>query len=519
MKMKQREFLKQASTSGAARIISPTLCLVLFLATLVGPWISVTWSTETNVLFIAIDDLNDWVGFLAGHPQIKTPNMDRLAQRGVAFSNAHCAAPLCCPSRAAVFSGQQPFTTGIYHNGPNIRKLHPDKVLLPQYFAAHGYRTLGTGKLLHHSSQGLYDKYFTTEQRWSPLGGKQQVSYTKKELLTKTINPRHVVRFGLDNTEIVLPLNRMGSDRNPTGANGESFDWGPFDVEDDEMGDGKITKWAIEQLEGPTDKPFFLAVGYYRPHIPLWAPRRYFDLYPEKSTILPKVLSNDLDDLGETARRWATEPVTAGAHKTVVAHDQWKAAVAAYLACVSFVDAQIGRILETLENSPYRDNTLIVLWGDHGWHLGEKQHWGKWTGWQRATSVPLLIIPPRSAGSQYKSGATCRQPVGLIDLYPTLIDFCGLPAKRDLDGHSLRPLLKDPTRVTEPVISTFDRGNYSIGSDRWRLIRYSDGSEELYDHRSDPHEWHNLAGDARYEHVRRSLEKQLPLSTAAPLGR
>ncbi|MHC4168997.1 MAG: sulfatase-like hydrolase/transferase, partial [Planctomycetota bacterium] len=293
--------------------ILPALCLFLFMTTALSPWTGAALSSRPNVLFIAVDDLNDWVGFLDGHPQIKTPNMDRLARRGVSFANAHCAAPLCCPSRAAVFSGQQPFTTGIYHNGPNIRKLYPDKVLMPQYFAAHGYRTYGTGKLLHHRSQGLYDEYFVTEQRWSPLSGKKQVAYTKEELLTKTTNPRHVVRFGPDKTEIVLPLNRMPSDRNPTGANGESFDWGPFDVDDDDMGDGKITSWAIEQLKRQADKPFFLAVGYYRPHIPLWAPRRYFDLYPEQSTILPKVLSSDLDDLGVTARRWALEPVTAGA--------------------------------------------------------------------------------------------------------------------------------------------------------------------------------------------------------------
>lgn len=499
--------------------MSAAICFALLLTFIVGPRTGVARPARPNVLFIAVDDLNDWVGFLGGHPQIKTPNMDRLAQRGVAFANAHCAAPLCCPSRAAVFSGQQPFTTGIYHNGPNIRKLHPDKVLMSQYFAAHGYRTFGTGKLLHHSSQGLYDEYFVAEQRWSPLAGKQQVAYTKEELLTKTTDLRHVVRFGPDKTEIVLPLNRMPSDRNPTGPNGESFDWGPFDVEDDDMGDGKITSWAIERLNRKTDKPFFLAVGYYRPHIPLWAPRRYFDLYPEQSTILPKVLNNDLDDLGATARRWALEPVTAGAHKTVVEHDQWKAAVAAYLACVSFVDAQIGRILETLENSPHRDNTIIVIWGDHGWHLGEKQHWGKWTGWERATRVPLLIVPPRSAGSEYGGGATCRRPVGLIDLYRTLIDLCELPKKPDLDGRSLRPLLEDPTREIEPIVITFDYGNYCVRSDRWRLIRYNDGSEELYDHTSDPHEWHNLAGETQYEQVRRRLAKRLPTSAAEPLGR
>ena len=500
----------------------PALCLALLFAAILHPAGRVGWCGEPdrpNVLFIAIDDLNDWVGFLDGHPQVKTPNMNRLAKRGVVFANAHCAAPLCCPSRAAVFSGQQPFRTGVYHNGPNIVKLCPDKVLLPQYFANHGYQTLGTGKLLHHGSPDLYDEYFRTEQRWSPLAGRQQVAYTPEELVTKTTNPRHVVRFGPQNTEIILPLNGMPSDRNPSGPAGESFDWGPFDVQDDEMGDGKITTWAIDHLRRTSDKPFFLAIGYYRPHIPLWAPRPYFDLYRGQSTIGPNVLENDLDDLNETGRRWALEPVTAGAHRTVVQHGQWKAAVTAYLACVSLVDAQIGRLLAELDSHSHADNTVIIMWSDHGWHLGEKQHWGKRTGWERSTRVPLVVVPPRKDRSGYQAGATCGQPVSLVDLYPTLVDFCGLPPKGDLDGQSLRPLLRDPLKKTKPVVTTFEHENYTVRSDRWRLICYQDGSEELYDHARDPNEWHNLAGNDRYDDVRRRLAQSLPKSAATPLGR
>src|SRR5688572_30203368 len=169
------------------------------------------WSQDTarpNVLFIAVDDLNDWVGFLKGHPQVKTPHMDRLAKRGMVFANTHCASPLCCPSRAAVFSGQQPFRTGIYHNGPNIRQFHPELALLPQYFAQHGYRTLGTGKLLHHKSPELFDESFTPEQRWSPLRNTAEAAFTPEELATKPNAPRHVVRYGASKKEVVLPLNR-----------------------------------------------------------------------------------------------------------------------------------------------------------------------------------------------------------------------------------------------------------------------------------------------------------------------
>ncbi len=494
------------------------LAIVLALLAWQHQPVSAQQAQRPNVMLIAIDDLNDWVGFLQGHPQVKTPHMDRLAKRGIVFANAHCAAPLCCPSRAAVFSGQQPFRTGIYHNGPNIRQLHPELTLLPQYFASRGYRTLGTGKLLHHRNPDLFDEYFLPEQRWSPLKSGAEAAFSQEELKTKAENPRHTVRYGRQQTQAVLPLNRLPSDRNPTGAAGESFDWGPFDVADDEMGDGQITAWASERLRRESGGPFLLCVGYYRPHIPLWAPRRYFDLYAEQQTILPTVLDSDLEDLSPIARKWALVVETAGLHRTVAEHDQWKAAVAAYLACVSFVDAQVGRLLEALDNGPHRDNTVIVLWSDHGWHLGEKQHWGKWTGWERATRVPLIVAPAKSAGAGSEAGGVRKQPVGLIDLYPTLVELCGLPAKTDLDGKSLVPLLKDPAHETGPVISTFDFGNYSLRTDRWRLIRYQDGTEELYDHQADPREWHNLAGAAAHEATRERLRKVLPTSPAKRLG-
>jgi arylsulfatase A-like enzyme len=440
--------------------------------------------------------------------------MDRLASRGAVFANAHCAAPLCCPSRAAIFSGQQPFRTGIYHNGPNIRQFHPNLVLLPQYFARHGYRTAATGKLLHHRTPDLFDEYFTPEQRWSPLKNTAEAAFTPEELSTKPANPRHVARYGkARDKEAVLPLNRLPSDRNPTGAAGESFDWGPFDVADEEMGDGQITTWAIERLKQSSNQPLLLCVGYYRPHIPLWAPKKYFDLYQNTSITLPPVVETDLDDLSPTGRRWALEAVTAGAHKTVVENNQWQQAVMAYLACVSFVDAQIGRLLDALDNSPHKDNTVIVLWGDHGWHLGEKQHWGKWTGWERSTRVPCLVVPPNS-----QKAVVSEQPVSLIDIYPTLIDLCKLPAKTDLDGQSLVPFMKDPSKQARPVISTFDRGNYSIRSERYRFIHYEDGSEELYDHTADPNEWKNLIDDPTHAGIRAELKKLLPASPAPRLG-
>jgi arylsulfatase A-like enzyme len=234
------------------------------------------------------------------------------------------------------------------------------------------------------------------------------------------------------------------------------------------MGDARITDWAAERLRRRHEQPFFLAVGFYRPHIPLYAPRRYFDLHPAGSILLPETRADDLDDLDETARRLALEPVTAGAHATVARHNQWKDAVAAYLACVSFVDAQVGRLLEALDGGPHAEDTAIVLWGDHGWHLGEKQHWGKWTGWERATRVPLAIVPARGDRDRerFRSGEVCRRPVSLIDLFPTLLDLCGLPPEPGQDGASLVPQLRDPSAPTRPALTTFGPGNYSVRDER-----------------------------------------------------
>jgi arylsulfatase A-like enzyme len=471
-------------------------------------------NSKPNVLFIAIDDLNDWIGPLHGHPQVKTPNIDRLARRGMVFSNAHCATPICNPSRAAVFGGRQPFETGIYGNTGDIRTVRPDLLLIPQHFKQAGYRTYGTGKLLHHKSTGLFDEEFYPEQRWSPFEPRA-VDYAAEELPSKgSDNPRHVTT--LKGRQVILPLNRMPSDRAPNTPGGESFDWGPLDVDDSDMGDGQIADWAVRQLHALPSQPWFLAVGFYRPHIPLFAPKKYFDLYAGMDIKRPETRADDLDDLGPFARAWATRPFSAGAHATVAKYGQWEAAVRAYLACVSFVDAQIGKILDALDASRGAENTVIVLWSDHGWHLGEKEHWGKWTGWQRATRSPLIIAPAKTGlAGGLKRGESCTEPVSLIDLYPTLIDLCGLPSRAGLSGQSLVPLLRNPTSVTgRHVLTTFDPGNYSVNSKRWHYIRYTDGSEELYDSINDPNEWNNLAGQPAFQRIQKELADHLPKSVA-----
>ena len=480
------------------------LCLLLLLCSLSHA------ADKPNVLFIAVDDLNDWIGCMKGHPQALTPNIDRLAARGVLFTNAHCAAPACNPSRAAVFSGRMPNITGVWSNqsGP-LSKKYPEGRTLTTAFGRAGYRTLGTGKLLHTGGRSDFDEYYSVGQRWSPFE-KEDVEYTSDELPSKrTANPRHLLKDSQGRT-VVLPLNRMPSDRRPTGKSGESFDWGPFDVPDSDFGDTQITDWAIAKLRKKPEQPLFLAVGFYRPHIPLWAPKRFFDRFERTPAELPSVLKNDLADLSEMAKRWALEPVTAGSHATVVKYRQWQAAVEAYLACISYVDHEIGRLLDALDRSGIADNTVIALWSDHGWHLGEKQHWGKWTGWERSTRVPLIIVPPRSQRADFAADARCKEPVSLVDLYPTLVEICGADGPRTLEGQSLVPLLREPARSSgRAVVTMFDRGNTSLGTDRWRLIRYADGSEELYDHSRDSHEWKNLTGNPEFADFQKRLSRQL----------
>jgi len=475
-------------------------------------------SQRPNVLFIAVDDMNDWVGCLKGHPQVKTPNIDRLAERGVLFTRAYCSAPVCGPSRASLFSGRQPFNTGLFTNSDHIRKLRPDLVTIPQYFKRNGYKTMGAGKLIHGGGKAypeMFEEHGPGFNKWSPFTRKE-VQFTDEDLAMAMAAgkefPTNLIDRGPGKLKAVLPFNGMPSDRHPWTKEPESFDWGPVDVPEEDMSDSKIADWAIEKLGEKHDKPFFLGVGFYRPHQPLFVPRKYYDMYPLDKVVIPEVLTDDLDDLSEVGQDFGRVPLTSGAHSTVLKYGQWKNAVASYLACISCVDNMIGRVLDALDSSSYADNTVIVLWSDHGWHLGEKEHWGKFTGWERSTHVPLIFAPARNASpAGFKAGARSDQMVSLIDIYPTLLDLTGLPKKEDLDGESLAPMFSDPNHTrTGPVVTTFGRGNHTLRTPRWRYIRYYDGSEELYDQESDPHEWINLASDPEHTTVLKELAGQAP---------
>ncbi|HEX6985056.1 MAG TPA: sulfatase, partial [Planctomycetaceae bacterium] len=438
-----------------------------------------------NVLFVAVDDLNDWVGPLGGHPLVETPHMDALAARGTTFTNAHCQAPLSNPSRTSLLTGLRPSTTGVYALDAWFRDdgRFRDLVTLPQHFMRNGYHVATTGKVFHDAYPPPEGRTPGTEfSEWGLKGGFQ---------------PRPERKF------VETP------DRNPL------MDWGPFPERDEECYDYDVASFAADWLrDAPSDRPWMLCVGLRHPHVPCYAPQKWFDLYPDDDTLLPPYKADDRDDVPPFAWRlhWKLpEPRLAWLKES----GEWRPLVRAYLASVSYADAMLGRVLAALEEKGQTENTVVVLWSDHGWHLGEKDITGKNTLWDRSTRVPLIFAGPGVA-----EGAKCSRPAELLDLYPTLVELCGLPPWDGLEGTSLVPQLRDADAPRErPAITTHGPNSHGVRTERWRYIRYANGSEELYDMRADPHEWTNLAGDPRHAATKRELAAWLPATNAAPLGR
>ena len=436
---------------------------------------------KPNVLFVVIDDLNDWVGCLGGHPNAITPNLDKLAGRGVLFERAYCSSPACLPSRTAVMTGIQPATSGITNNGSGhwrASAVLEDAATIPQHFMASGYSAMGTGKIYHSHGQdadapswGEYWPSIENPIKWSPKPPKEQ----------------------LPACGLALP-NKM--------------DWGPLDIAREKMGCWRSAKWANSKLNQKHDKPFFLAYGIYKPHLPWYVPRKYFDMHPLESIQLPRVKEDDLDDLPAMGKRIAWPGQY---HTHIVDGGKWPEAVQAYLACASFADDCVGEVINALDSSEYRDNTIIVLWSDHGWHLGEKQHWRKFTLWEESCRNPMMIVAPGIT----KPGTRVSTAVSLIDIYPTLIELCGLETKEELEGQSLLPPIENPNVEWErPALTTSGRSgsplSHALRTERWCYIRYSDGGEELYDHSIDENEWYNLANDPNYAQAKRELARWLP---------
>jgi arylsulfatase A-like enzyme len=412
---------------------------------------------------ICVDDLNDWLGCMGGHFNAKTPNIDRLAKSGVLFRNAHCQAPLCGPSRASLLSGLRPSTTGIYGqiSDKNIRRENPqtsDVLFLPEYFRLNGYHTMGVGKIFHgHAPEGVFDESGGREPGFGPLPSERFV---------------------------------WSGEPDQEGYGGTSTDWGAFPDDDSQMPDYRSTKWTIQRLEREYDRPFFLVVGFLRPHVPWYVPQKWFDLHPLESIETPPYLDEDLDDLPAIALAMDDLPMMPST-SWAIDSGEWPKIIQSYLACVSFVDFYIGEILKALKASPHAEDTIVVLWSDHGYRLGEKHTFAKHCLWEEATNAPLIF-----SGPGIVEGETVKAPAEMLSIYPTLLELCGLPPYERNEGVSLSPILRGKTgSVQNFALTTYGWNNHALRSEYFRYIRYQDGSEELYDHRTDPNEWHNLVNE------------------------
>jgi len=417
-----------------------------------------------NVLMLLVDDLNDYLGCLGGHPQARTPNMDALAESGVLFTNAHCSAPACNPSRVNLLTSILPSTSGVYDNPDDWQELIPDAITLPRHLSNNGYATYSSGKIEHDVEPDVWD-------------------FSSSDPSTISTPQRH--------------QNRLPSTQK------NRFDWSPIDLHVDQTTDAINAAWINDYLLNPQPGANLLAYGTHRPHTPLYCPREYSEHYPQEEIIMPPFLDGDLDDVPAMGQDLARTYL----HNRTVVGKQWRAAVAGYLASVEFADAMIGRGLDAWDASPARDDTIIFLTSDHGFHLGEKTNWQKFALWEEATHVPLIFHVPWMQG-----GLNCNQGVALGDVFPTVSDLCNLPTLNEqFEGESLVPQLSDPeTPRTRPALTTWLAGNHSIRNEQWRYIRYSDGTEELYDHDNDPNEWTNLAGDPQYRDMMDDLAQWMP---------
>jgi arylsulfatase A-like enzyme len=432
-------------------------------------------ASRPDVLFIAVDDLNHWVGYTNRIKLKPTPNIDRLSEMGMSFSNAHCVAPACNPSRAALMTGMRPSTTACYTNGDFWKGFIPEGRGLSQAFRKAGYVALGSGKIYHSNSfyESEWDEYYKPDPELSKGSrGMQKMEGFLAEVKTK--------------------------------------------VKDADLNDWHVTDWCIRQIEkkhGPSTasgqaKPLFLAFGLFRPHLPWVVPQKYYDQFPLDEIELPPFREDDLEDIPEAGVKMARPQ---GDHAAITKSERWKKAIQSYLACCAYTDVNVGRVLDALEKSGRMDNTIIVLWGDDGWHLGEKHHWRKFSLWEEATRAPLIWVAPGVT----KPGSICEQPVDFLSIYPTLCELAAVSIPDWVEGPSLKPLLANPkAKWNHAAVTTHGYKNHAVRTADWRYIRYADGSEELYDHRKDPYEWTNLARNPESRDTMDRLANLLPRKAA-----
>lgn len=446
---------------------------------------------QPNVIFFAMDDLCDWVSPL-DYNQAKTPNMDRLAKQGVVFTYAQSPGVFCTPSRTAIMTGLNASTTGCYGEDP-FQYDHPDLVTLQMAFKQGGYSSYGAGKIYHHRGGFLdlrgWDKYFSRSQEMRDLGWEMNSYYMADA-------PRPTP----------FPYSPYSINTGSTGGSALHLEWGPIPNEkEDDMIDAVRTNWACNVLKQKHDKPFFLALGLYSPHYPNYAPQKYFDMYDLNSIQLPPYKADDLDDLPERIRKQMTN--RSKQHKELEELGVLKDAVRGYLAATSFADAMLGRVLDALDASQYKKNTIIVFWSDQGFHHGEKMHWGKHTLWQRTSHVPFIW-----AGKGIPKNERVNTTVSLIDMYPTLVELCNLPKVENIEGVSFASTLKNPASAKDRnvFLPSNEKGSYAVINTNWRYISYFDGGEELYNVKEDSNEWYNLASEKKYRSVMDEMKKSTP---------
>ncbi len=459
------------------RKLYPKLTLLVALFVLLSPFQLPQAKERPNVLFLCIDDLNTW---LLSDParytgKVIAPSILKLASEGVLFKKAYTASPKCSPSRTAVLSGVAPWKSGIYQNAQNISESPALKkaIPLPLHFKNQGYSIVSAGKVSHgYDIRHLWDKRLPHKRDPAPPNA---------------------------------PLSPIGR--------GEK-DWGTTHLKESEMNDSKYADFAITELKRKHDKPFFIACGLFHPHYPWYVPQKYLDLYPLDKIVLPKLKEDDLEDIPEEGIGLAN-PST---HEKIIRAKEYKKALQGYLASTTYADAQIGRILAALEESPHKENTIVIFWSDHGFHLGEKKHWAKSTLWEEATHSNLIVkVPGLTQPKQ-----VCNRLVSLLDIYPTLVELCDLPSLSQFDGNSLVPLLKDPIATWDkPAITGFlDMWkldvHLTVRTENFRYIRYGRGGQEFYHRKNDPHEWVNQIDNPKYKiEIQRHIDL-LP-KTAEPL--
>lgn len=442
---------------------------------------------QPNVLMLVVDDWNDMIGAFGGNQAI-TPNMDKLCKQGVKLTSTQTAGSYCTPSRTALMTGIGPWNSGCYGEQPHHYNM-PNQKTIPALFQENGYVTYGGGKVYHHMPGYVdlkgYDEYF----HWNPEQKKKGWGV-----------------FAWKNNP-ATPANIPASDFGKTVYTNFDVCALPNEMEK-EMADTKMVDWAVDLIEKGFDKPFFLSAGLYSPHKPNFAPQKYFDLYPIDKIRIPEIKEDDLEDLPELVQKMVAGKSRHTHQKVLKVENGWKRAIQGYLAAVSYADAQLGRLMDALENSPYHRNTIIVFWSDNGYHLGEKECWAKHTLWERTTNVPMIWSGKGIAKDKEYTGV-----ISLLDIYPTLAAMCKLKGSGDFDGTDISQQLKKPEKVVDRAVLTANKNgdNFSVYTNKWHYINYGFGkAEELYDAQNDHHEWNNLAGDPEYKTVIEQMRTKLP---------